>query len=137
MAVGADGELGKRVAPSYANKFDSAPTITNRLGLCLALSTSGAGRLSCPEKAIDTGPVKADAAEPFALAPTACVIAVTKPDLRMVALSVAGTQLTATATSHSPQLHASPQSMTWAHDGGLLAVSFEDKTWRVYRAFGL
>jgi hypothetical protein len=137
VAVGADGELGKRVAPGYANKFDSAPVITNRLGLCLALSTTGVGRLSGPEKAIDIGPVEAGAVEPFALAPTASVLAVTRPDLRMVALSVVGTQVTTTATSHSPQLHASPQSTTWAQDGGLLAVTFEDKTWRVYRPFGL
>lgn len=137
VAVGTDGELGKRVSPGYINKFDSARTTTNRLGLCLALSASGVGRLSGPEKAIEIGPVMADAAEPFALAGSACIIAATKPDLRMVALSVVGTQVTATATSHSPQLHASPQSMTWAHDGDLLAVSFEDKTWRVYRPFGL
>jgi hypothetical protein len=26
--------------------------------------------------------------------------------------------------------------MVWSQDGDLLAVSFEDKTWRVYRPFG-
>ena len=137
VAVGADGELGQRVAPDYANKFDSAPVLTNRLGLCLALSTTGVARLSGPEKAIDVGKVEGDAAEPFALAPAASILAVVRPDLRMVALSVAGTQVTTTATSHSPQLDASPQSVTWAQDGTLLAVTFEDKTWRVYRPFGL
>jgi hypothetical protein len=137
VAVGSDGKLGNRVAPSYTNKFDSARTITNRLGLCLALTTSDLGRLSGPEKPIEIGSVDSDAAEPLALAPTASIVALTKPDLRLVALSVAGAQVTVTATSHSPLLHASPQSMTWAYDGSLLAVSFEDKTWRVYRPFGL
>jgi len=137
VAVGPDGELGKRVAPSYANKFDRPPVITNRLGLCLAASTTGVGRLSGPGKAIDIGPVEAGATESFALAPTASVLAVTRPDLRMVAISLIGTQVTTTATSHSPQLHASPQSITWAQDGSLLAVTFKDKTWRVYRPFGL
>jgi hypothetical protein len=137
VAVGAGGELGKRVAPGYANEFDTARTITNRLGLCLALSSSGIGRLSGPDKAVEIGRVDADAEEPIALAPNACIIAAATPDLRIVALSVAGAQVTATATSHSPQIHATPQGMTWAQDGDLLAVSFEDKTWRVYRPFAL
>lgn len=136
-AVGAEGELGKRVAPAYTNTFDTARTITNRLGLCLALSTSGTGSLSGPDKAIEIGPVEADAIEPVALAPNAGVVAATTPDLRVIAFSVVGSQVTATAEDHSPQLHAIPQSMTWARDGDLLAVTFEDKTWRVYRPFGL
>ncbi len=137
VAVGADGELGKRVATGYAIRFDTTRTMTNRLGLCLALSTSGVGRLSGPEKAIEIGPVMTDAEEPVALAPSSSIVAATTPDLRMIALSVVGSQITVTAPSHSPELHSNPQSMTWADDGGLLAVSFGDKTWRVYRPFGL
>lgn len=137
VAVGADGDFGMRVAPDYVNKFDSAPVLTNRLGLCLGLSTTGVGRLSGPGKAIDVGPVEEEQAEPFALAPAAAVLAIVKPDLQMIALSVSGSQVTTTAKSHSPQLEASPQSVAWAQDGTLLAVTFEDKTWRVYRPFGL
>jgi hypothetical protein len=137
VAVGADGQLGKRVAPGYTIKFDTPRASTNRLGLCLALSTSGAGRLSGPEKAVEIGPVKADAEEPIALAPDACVVAVITPDLHIVALSVVGAHAVQTATSHSPQIDANPESMVWAQDGDLLAVSFEDRTWRIYRPFGL
>jgi hypothetical protein len=137
VAVGVDGELGMRIAPAYANTFDTARTITNRLGLCLALRTSGTASLSGPDKAIALGPVETDGEEPVALAPSAGMVATTTPDLRMIAFSVVGAQVTATAEDHSPQLHAKPQSMTWARDGDLLAVSFEDKTWRVYRPFGL
>jgi hypothetical protein len=136
VAVGADGQLGKRVAPGYAIKFDTPRASTNRLGLCLALSTSGTGWLSGLGKAVEIGPVEADANGPIALAPNACVVAATTPDLQIIALSVVGAQVTQTATSHSPQIDANPQSMVWSQDGDLLAVSFEDKTWRVYRPFG-
>lgn len=137
VAVGADGQLGERVAPGYAINFDTPRASTNRLGLCLALSSSGVGRLSGPEKAVEIGPVKTDADEPIAIAPNACVVAAATPDLQIIALSVVGALKTQTAASHSPQIDANPQSMVWAQDGDLLAVSFEDQTWRVYRPFGL
>jgi len=137
VSVGADGQLGKRVAPGYAISFDTPRSVTNRLGLCLALNSSGVGKLSGLEKAIDIGPVNDEADAPIALAANASVIAAATPDLQLVALSVSGAQVTQTATSHSPQIDASPQSMVWALDGDLLAVSFEDQTWRLYRPFGL
>lgn len=135
--VGPEGQLGTRVSPGYVIQFDTPRAITNRLGLCLAISASGAATLSGPAKPIEIGPVKADAEAPIALAQNACIVAATTPDLRLIAYSVAGAQVTATATSYSPQLHASPQSMAWTRNGELLAVSFEDKTWRVFRPFGL
>lgn len=137
VAVGAEGQLGKRVLPGYAIKFDTQLRLTNRLGLCLALTTSGDGKLSGPEKAVDLGPVDGEGQEPLALAPNACVVAATTPDSQIIALSVAGANVTRTAASHSPHLHSNPQGMTWSQDGDLLAVSFADKTWRVYRPFGL
>lgn len=137
VAVGADGQLGKRVAPGYAIKFDTPHAKTNCLGLCLALISSGVGRVSGPENAVEIGPVNPDAEEPIALASNASVCAAITPDSKIIAVSVVGAHATQTAASHSPQIDANPQSMVWAQDGDLLAVSFEDRTWRVYRPFGL
>jgi len=136
-SVGADGKLGAQAVPGYANSFDTARTVTNRLGLCLALSASGAGRLSGPGKPVEIGPVKPDVDVPIALAPNASVVATVTPDLRLIATSIVAAEVTQTAAAHSPQIGAGPQGMAWTPDGGLLAVSFGDKTWRVYRPFGL
>jgi hypothetical protein len=50
VAVGPEGNLGTRVALGYTNEFDTPRTITNRLGLCLALNAAGVARLSGPAK---------------------------------------------------------------------------------------
>ncbi len=137
VAVSADGRLETRVAPDLAAKFDAPRALTNRLGLCLALSNAGQANLSAPGKPIEIGPVKVDAESPLALAPYASMVAVTGPDLRLVAAFTTGTQVTKTSPDHSPVLHANPQSMIWTNYGELLAVSFEDRTWRVFRPLGL
>ncbi len=137
VAVSADGKLGTRVAPDLAAKFDTPRALTNRLGLCLALSTAGQANLSAPGKPIEVGAVKADAESPYALAPYVSMGAVTGPDLRLIAAFVTGAQVIKTSVDHSPILHANPQSMVWANYGELLAVTFDDKTWRVFRPLGL
>ena len=137
IAVVAEGKFGTRVAPSYVGEFENGPTLSNRLGLCLGISEDGTAKLSGPEKTIDLGPIDEATPEPFALASASPFIAVVQPELQVVASSVLGSQVKSTAGEHSPKLHAIPESMMWASDGSLLAITFEDKTWRLYRPFGL
>jgi len=137
ISVVSEGGFGTRVSPAYVSEFDNRPTLSNRLGLCLGISEDGSAKLSGPEKTIDLGPIDEETSEPFALASTTPLIAVVRPDLQVVAVSVLGSQVKTTSAEHSPKLHAVPQSMIWTPDGSLLAVSFDDKTWRVYRPFGL
>jgi hypothetical protein len=137
VAVDAEGKLGIRVNPEIEVAFDTARALTNRLGLCVALNSEGEAAISAAGETAELGPVHAESPTPIAIAPYAPMVAVAAPDLRLTAAFMSGSSLSETKAEKSPLLDLPPQGMVWANNGQLLAVSFEDKTWRVFRPVGL
>ncbi|HEY2383961.1 MAG TPA: hypothetical protein VGK48_22520 [Terriglobia bacterium] len=138
VVVAADGKLGNRVAPDLMAKFDTTDTMTNRLGLCLSISSDDQARISASGKPLELGPVYPDEAKAAcALAPYSALLALINPDLRLSAAAIVGSKIIKTSPENSPLLDAAPQTMVWANSGELLAVSFADKTWRLFRPMGL
>jgi hypothetical protein len=137
VILDAEGKLGDRIAPETSIKFDSETTLTNRLGMCLAITSDGQARVSGSPKSVELGPVHPESGAPCAIAPHSGVIAITGPELQISAGVVVGSKLVKSAVEKSPVLEAAPQSMAWTNLGELLVISFEDKTWRLFRPMGL
>ena len=92
--------------------------------------------MSARGKQIELGPIKLDAKAPMALAPYEAIAAITAPDLKLHVVDASGDEAVRSSAELSPTLHASPASMTWSNDGRLLAASFDDGTWTLFRPFG-
>lgn len=137
VLLGSDDHFGSQVAPSLRNAFDSCEVVTNRLGGSLAISSAGKVTISGPSKPIDLGTHPSITIGSMALAALAPIAGIVTEDLRLVAHLAVGETTRPSDPNLSPTLHERPLSLGWSMVGDLLIATFSDKTWRVFRPFGL
>lgn len=132
-----DGHFAARVSPALQCKYDTGRVATNRLGLCVAVTKAGTAVTSASTKPIDLGPTKPDAAATIALAQGRHLVAVVGPDLRLTASLVIGAEVRRSIANYSPVLPAIPSSLTWSPRGEVLVATFADRTWALFKPFGM
>ena len=137
VLLGPNDHFGDRVQTDMRNTFDGVSVITNRLGVSLAISKSGQITLSGPSKPIDLGTHPSATLGGIALAANASMAGIVTEDLRLMAHASIGGSTKSSELKLSPVLHERPTSMGWSKGGDLLVATFSDKTWRVFRPFGL
>ncbi len=137
VELSSDGQFGARVAPSLACKFDTQRIVTNRMGLCVAITKASLAVASGPAKVIALGATKPDARIAIAISSGRNIVAVIGTDLRLTAALLNGTDLIASGPSYSPILPDNPDSLLWSTRGEVLVVSFPDKTWALFKPFGM
>jgi len=137
VSVESNGRFGVRVAPELGCTFDTSNVHTNRLGLCLSVSSGGKLTLSGPVKGIDLGTTLPESTFSQSLALLAPLVAFVAPGNKIYAAQLIGDEVLKTHANYSPLLHDAPESIAWTRRGGLLAVTFKDRTWQVFRPLGL
>ncbi|NOK36517.1 hypothetical protein HMI49_25240 [Corallococcus exercitus] len=137
VTVGADGKFGARVTTNLTCKYDTDQAFTNRLGLCAAAIKTGEAIASTSNKPVSLGTINLEASPSISVASHANMLALVSKDLRLSATLITATSIKKSTAAYSPVLPEAPSSMAWTKNGELLATSFADGTWGVFRPLGL
>lgn len=134
-----DGKFGARLDMKFPLQYDADTCDFSPSGLAAAVLRSGTLEVATSTKRFDLGPVGSCDAFPrgYALASRRRAIAWVTPARQLFSALIGPDGPVVTARAHAPTLSDKISGMAWTKQASLLVISYSDRTWNVFRPFGM